>query len=267
MIEPTPHIEYVDHGSGPALVLVHGLGGNLQSWLANIPNLSAHHRVIALDLPGFGRSDPLSAGVTMASYVDATIGLLDRLGVASATFVGNSMGGLLTIEAAARHPNRVDAAVLACSGGIPLTTWRHRLVILPVGRALNRALRHQPVRHSVLRHSTTRRVIASGIIHDPRKVDASRLIPALDGLGASNFGPTLQAALRYDARASAPHVCCPTLILWGRHDRLLPVWMGVRLQELIAGSELVVWDDAGHCPMIEHPERFDALVADFINGR
>jgi pimeloyl-ACP methyl ester carboxylesterase len=135
MIGLTPHIEYVDQGSGPVLLLVHGLGGNLQSWLANIPTLSARHRVIALDLPGFGRSDPLTAGVTMASYADVAIELLDRLGVASATFVGNSMGGLLTIEAAARHPDRVDAAVLACSGGIPLTTWRHRLVILPAQRA------------------------------------------------------------------------------------------------------------------------------------
>jgi len=102
-------------GAGPR----HGLGGNLQSWIANIPTLSARHRVIALDLPGFGRSAPLTEDVTMAGYADATIGLLDRLGVASATFVGNSMGGLLTIEAAARHPDRVDAAVLACSGGIP----------------------------------------------------------------------------------------------------------------------------------------------------
>lgn len=267
MIQPAPHIEYVDHGSGPALVLVHGLGGNLQSWLANIPNLSAHHRVIALDLPGFGGSHPLTENLTMASYADAMIGLLDRLGVASATFVGNSMGGLLTIEAAARHPDRVDAAVLVCSGGIPLTTWRHRLVILPVGRALNRALRHRPVRHTVLRYPATRRAIASGIVDDTRNVDAARLISALDDLGASTFSPTLQAALRYDARVHAPHVRCPTLILWGRRDRLLPLWMGAQLQELIAGSELVVWDDAGHCPMIEHPERFNELIAGFINGR
>jgi pimeloyl-ACP methyl ester carboxylesterase len=267
MIGPTPHIEYVDQGSGPAVVLVHGLGGNLQSWLANIPTLSARHRVIALDLPGFGRSEPMTSGVTMASYADAAVKLLDRLDVASATFVGNSMGGLLTIEAAARHPDRVDAAVLACSGGIPLTTWRHRLVILPVGRALNRTLRHPAFRHSVLRHSATRRAIAAGIIYDTRKVEAARLIPALDGLGTPNFGATLHAALRYDARASAPLVRCPTLILWGRHDRLLPVCMGTQLHELIPGSELVVWDDAGHCPMIEHPERFDSLVASFINGR
>jgi pimeloyl-ACP methyl ester carboxylesterase len=267
MIEPTPHIEYVDRGSGPVLVLLHGLGGNLHSWLANIPTLSAQNRIIALDLPGFGRSDPLACGVTMASYADATIGLLDRLGIERATFVGNSMGGLLTIEAAARHPDRVAAALLVCSGGIPLTTWRHRTVILPVGRALNRALRYRPVRHNVLRHSITRHALASGILYDTSRVDASRLIPALDGLGARNFGPTLRAALRYDARTSAPSVRCPTLILWGRYDRLLPLRMGARLHELIAGSELVVWDDAGHCPMIEHPQRFDALVGDFLNGR
>ena len=260
-------VRYVEEGEGPALLLLHGLGGNWQNWLANIPGLAERHRVIALDLPGFGLSDPLRGQVTMGRFADVAIELLDEVGVADATFVGNSMGGLLTIEAAVRHSARVSAAVLACSGGMPLTGWQHRLVILPLSRALNLALRHRQVRHRVLGHPVTRHIIASAVVRDVRKVDSGLLVSALDGLGAAGFGPALEAGMHYDARARAPHMHCATLVLWGRHDLLLPLWMGERLHELIAGSELVVWDDAGHCPQIEHPERFDALVAEFVAGR
>jgi 2-hydroxy-6-oxonona-2,4-dienedioate hydrolase len=73
----------------------------------------------------------------------------------------------------------------------------------------------------------------------------------------------LRAGLRYDARPRAQQVRCPTLIVWGRHDRLLPVWMGQQLHHLIGHSDFVVWEDTGHCPMVEHPERFNGLLETF----
>src|SRR5690349_15336436 len=112
-------VRYVDSGDGPALVLLHGLGGTWRNWLPNIPALAAHHRVIAPDLPGSGASDRYGGPVTIERYTDTIIELLDALGIEQATFAGNSMGGLLTIETAVRHPDRVSAAVLVASGGIP----------------------------------------------------------------------------------------------------------------------------------------------------
>jgi len=100
----------------------------------------------------------------------------------------------------------------------------------------------------------------------PARSTRPRLIPALDGLGARNFGPTLQAALRYDARTSAPHVRLPDVDPVGAHDRLLPLWMaaGYTSSSRVPNSFL---GRRRPLPMIEHPERFDALVAYFINGR
>ena len=202
-------VVHTDVGSGAPVVLVHGLGGNWQNWLANIPALAAHHRVVALDLPGFGHSSGYAGQVTMARYADTLVELLDQLDIPAATLVGNSLGGLLTIEAAVRHPERVTAAVLVCSGGIPLTTLRHRLVLLPLGLAINQTLRPGPLRRALLAQSLTRHAIAAAIVHDPRAIDRRRLIAALDGLGARGFGPALSAGLRYDAHGRAPDVRCP----------------------------------------------------------
>jgi hypothetical protein len=97
-------IQFVDEGHGPALLLIHGLGGNWQNWQANLDGLARCYRVIAPDLPGFGRSEPYRGDVTMTRYADTIVEFLDVLGIEQITFVGNSMGGLLSIEAAVRPP-------------------------------------------------------------------------------------------------------------------------------------------------------------------
>jgi pimeloyl-ACP methyl ester carboxylesterase len=256
-------VRAVDAGDGPPLVLLHGLGGRWSNWAANIPALAQRHRVIAPDLPGFGRSGPYGGAVTMERYTDTIVELLDLLGVGRATFVGNSMGGLLTIETAVRHPDRVGAAVLVASGGIPLTSRHHRLIAIPQARAANRLLGRPMSRRAVRSSPRMRRLLARQLVHDPAKVPPRLLASALRGLGAPGFPAALDAADLYDARLRAPAVACPTLILWGQEDRLLPVAMGAELERLIPGSRLVVWEDTGHCPMLEDPPRFDALLAEF----
>jgi pimeloyl-ACP methyl ester carboxylesterase len=256
-------VRFVDEGHGPVLLLLHGLGGNWQNWQANIACLARRHRVIALDLPGFGGSEPYRGTASMSRFADTIVELLDTLGVGSAIFVGNSMGGLLSIEAAARHPDRVSATVLACSGGIPLTTLRHRAVLIPGSLMLNTLLRQRSIRRAALAQPLVRHAIAAHIVHEPRRIEAANLVEALNGVGTRGFGTVLRAGRCYDARRRAPYVRCPTLILWGRHDRLLPLWMGQQLHHHIGHSDFVVWEDSGHCPMIEHPDRFNELVEVF----
>jgi pimeloyl-ACP methyl ester carboxylesterase len=257
-------VRFVELGDGPPLVLLHGLGGNWRNWQANLPALAQRHRVIALDLPGFGGSEPYPGAVTVARYVDTVVELLDQLQIPRATFVGNSMGGLLTIETAVRHPDRVNAAILVCSGGIPLTSLRHRLVTIPQARAVNRVLRLRLSRRAVNQSHLVRLLLGGQIFHDPGTIPPDLLAVALNGLGAPGFGPALAAAAGYDARLRAPAVGCPTLQLWGRQDPLLPLAMGEELHRRIPGSRLEVWDETGHCPMLENPARFDELVTTFV---
>ena len=256
-------LRVVDVGSGPVLVLLHGLGGTWRNWQANLSALAEHHRVVAMDLPGFGDSELYPGPVTVTRYVETVVELLDRLGIDHATFVGNSMGGLLTIEMAVRHADRVSAAVLVCSGGIPLTSLQHRLVTIPQARAMNHLMRLRLSRWLVRRSQRVRIFLGARVFHDPRTVPPNLLAAALDGLSAAGFGPAADTAARYDARLSAPAVACPTLVLWGADDPLLPVAMGRQIRRLIPGSELEVWERTGHCPMLEHPARFDERVLSF----
>jgi pimeloyl-ACP methyl ester carboxylesterase len=147
---------------------------------------------------------------------DVAVELLDHLDVEAAAFVGNSMGGALTIEAAVRHPARVSDAMLVCSGGVPLTMARYRMVLAPLLLTLNRALRRPAMRRTLLAHPAIRRLIASGIMNDTRTVDQRHLAAALDGMGAPGVRSAIREAQRYDGLALAAQVRCPTLILWGR---------------------------------------------------
>src|ERR1700722_18192155 len=99
-------------GDGPVMLLVHGLGGAHLNWMAVAPQLAAHHRVYALDLPGFGRSPLAGRRSTIAANVDLLTRAITRLSRGPIVLMGNSMGGLLAIGAAARHPSLVDALVL-----------------------------------------------------------------------------------------------------------------------------------------------------------
>lgn len=257
-------LRVVDIGSGPVLVLLHGLGGTWRNWQANMSALAVHHRVIAVDLPGFGGSELYPGPVTVTRYVDTVVELLDRLGIDEATFVGNSMGGLLTIEMAVRHADRVRSAVLVCSGGIPLTTLQHRLVTIPQARAMNHLMRLRFSRWLVQRSQWVRIFLGARVFHDPGTIPPDLLAAALDGLSAPGFGPAADAAARYDARLSAPAITCPTLVLWGAEDPLLSVAIGREISRLIPGSDLEVWERTGHCPMLEHPARFNERVLSFV---
>ncbi len=251
-------------GTGPPLLLIHGLGGTWRNWEANIRPLAANHRVITLDLPGFGMSAPYVGTVSVHRYVDTIVELLDDLSVDRAVLVGNSLGGLLTIETTARHPERVAAVVLVDSGGIPLTSLKERLWTLPGSHLLNRLLRRDRIRRAVGSSQGLRNIISKQIFHDPSKIPLDLLPGLVQGLGAPGFSAALAAGHTYDARQRAPQITCPAMVLWGREDPLLPVSMGHELHNLIPQSHFEVWERTGHCPMLEDAHRFNALVSAFV---
>src|SRR3954463_16509639 len=101
-------VNYCELGEGPAILFIHGLGASWQSWLEQMPEFSRDHRVVAMDLPGFGFSEMPDEDISIEYYASWTASLLDRLEIDSAAVVGNSMGGFIGAELAIRHPDRVQ---------------------------------------------------------------------------------------------------------------------------------------------------------------
>ncbi len=113
------NVSYMDEGSGPqTLVLVHGLASNGGFWRYNIAELSRHYRVIAVDLPGYGKSDKGVYPYTMSFYADVVSGLLTQLGVGKVTYIGHSMGGQIGIHFSFRHPEQLERLILAAPAGL-----------------------------------------------------------------------------------------------------------------------------------------------------
>lgn len=260
---------YVDigEGEGPPVVFIHGLGGQWQNWLENIPRVARERRVIAPDLPGFGLSeDP--EDVSIPGYGRFVEALCDRLELGEVALVGNSMGGFVAAETAIHFPERAERLVLVSAAGITSHELRHHPgpAVLRVGAAL-------------ATYSTARlRAIAArpGLRHFGLLLVArnpGRLRPDLvyeglmKGTGKRVFPAALRATLDYDFRERLPEIRCPTLIVWGEDDTILPVDDASEFERLIPDSRRVVLRSTGHVPMVERPEAFNRTLLEFLTGQ
>jgi pimeloyl-ACP methyl ester carboxylesterase len=261
-------MHYLDVGHGPAVVFVHGLASEWSVWFRNISALALDHRVIAVDLPGFGGSDGLGGRVEIRHFVDALIQLLDQLEVGRVRMVGHSLGGVIAQQFAARYPARAAALVLVATGGPPRRVQASLLRGLAAGSvvlnrgplpvfvpALRVAMAAQPVRELLLR----------SVVHDPAIV--SREL-AVDMVTAACRSPgtaaALNAALRAVRHQDLRSITCPTLIVGGSRDRLVPVASLNYVAAGIAGARREIMPEVGHHPMFERPEAFNALLRGFL---
>ncbi|MGB0388397.1 MAG: alpha/beta fold hydrolase [Ardenticatenaceae bacterium] len=224
---------YETFGSGPPLVLVHGLGGSGQWWLHNIEPLSWHFTLYVVDLPGFGRSAPTCSLVQLVSYLPAW---LDEVGLERVQIVGHSMGGYLVQHLAATQPERVERLVLMGTLGVPLYAKTHDMVLRFLSELENIPLPFWPT------------MISDGLHAG---------IPALWRL--------TDEICKLDARPLMAQIQVPTLILWGEHDWLLPVEMGIKMAHLIPKASFYVIENAGHNVMIDQPEAVNQHLLDFLS--
>ncbi len=246
-------LHYVDAGSGSVVVLLHGLADDVGVWESVIPALAAKHRVIALDQVGFGRSDKPLLDYRAATFVDFLDGFLNELKIDRASLVGNSLGGWVAADFALAHPERIDRLVLCDAAGyaaVPKTMDP---------RALN-ALR--------LASREDIRYLGPLTFHDKRfyeDVDLAfkQRVTAGDGYTVNQV---LDSILRgedvLDGRVGAIHK--PTLILWGREDRLIPLSLAERFHNEIAGSRLEIIDNCGHMPHVECSDEFNHALMKFF---
>jgi len=262
-------------GASQPIVFVHGLSGSWPNWLEQLPVFGDEHRVIALDLPGFGHS-PMpaeshqpSTGISISGYARLLDRLLDELGIDAAAIVGNSMGGFIGAELAIGFPQRVERLVLVSPAGISTTANPDVARVIPTLRRLERMLAASTTwvaskSDTVARRARLRDALLNVVTRHPSRLPATLAAEQLRGSGKPGFMQALQAVHDYDFRARLPEIACPTLVVWGASDRLIPVRDADVFVELIPNSRKVIFPDTGHMAMLERPAAFNKLLAEFL---
>jgi len=258
-------VRYVRRGRGPVLILLHGLASSIYTWADVIPALARDHDVVAVDLPGFGGSD-IPADLSSSVYPGTVVGLMDRLGISRATLVGNSLGGAVAIVLAARHPERVRRLILIDSAGYNLDPSRRPMLLRFVGSApVAAALDALPVRRWLVRTALRQ------VFHDAARVTPERVEEYLAPLARPGTTEALRSLLAPQSGFGLPglerEVRVPTLIIWGRNDRWIPVADADRFAAAIPGARKVVLEECGHVAQEERPAEVVHLLEEFDPGR
>ncbi|MEA2315157.1 MAG: hypothetical protein QOI03_1849 [Solirubrobacteraceae bacterium] len=251
------------------VVFVHGLSGCWQNWLEQLPAFAAEHRVIALDLPGFGSSPMPAKEISIAGYARLLDRLLDQLGIDAAAVVGNSMGGFVGAELAIAFPERVERLVLVSAAGI--STYGDRRVVraMPALRRAERILAASAAwvaaKSDAVAVRPRLRVAAMNlVVAHPSRLPGALIAEQIRGAGKPGFLQALADLMDYDVRERLSEIACPTLIVWGEKDRLIGVRDADVFAELIPNSRKVLFADTGHMAMLERPPRFNSLLESFL---
>ncbi|MDP2709660.1 MAG: alpha/beta hydrolase [Solirubrobacteraceae bacterium] len=258
----------VELGEGPLMIFIHGLSGCWQNWLEQLPHFARDHRVIAVDLPGFGQSEMPAEPISMSHYADTIDALMTELQIDAARIVGNSMGGFIGAELAIRYPARVERLVLESAAGLSIESirtertqgLRHRaenIVFFNLGWLASRS-------HAVATRPRLRAALLLLVAAHPARLPAALAVEQVKGSGKPGFSDALEAMCRYPLRDRLQQISCPTLIVWGDKDRLVPLKDAAIFERLIPDSRKVVYDDTGHVPMMERPARFNRDVRAFV---
>jgi pimeloyl-ACP methyl ester carboxylesterase len=257
-------------GSGPIVLLIHGMAGSSTTWRYVMPKLAEHFTVVAPDLLGHGASAKPRGDYSLGAFASGLRDLLDALGHDHATVIGQSLGGGIAMQFAYQFPRRCDRLVLVSSGGLgdEVSLLLRALTFPGVEFALPLLCARQL--HDA--GSSLAGWIGRLGVHAPRRLD--EVWASYGSLGdretRAAFVHTLRAVIDpAGQRVSALdrlHLASdvPTLIVWGDQDAIIPVHHAHATHELLPGSQLAIFEGVGHFPHCEQPERFVELVAHFV---
>lgn len=262
-------VNAIELGEGEPVVFVHGLSGSWQNWLEQLPVFARDHRVIAFDLPGFGQSEMPAEPISIPLYGRIVDAVLDELDVSAAAVVGNSMGGFIGAEVAIASPERVERLVLVSAAGLSIE-YRRDEHVLRVLRRLERRLTAQGAwlasrSETIVRRRRLRRALLAVVASHPELLPGPLSAEQLRGSGKPGFVDALDALTSYPIRARLGEIACPTLIVWGDKDHLVPVRDAFEFERLIPNSRKVIYRDTGHVAMLERPLAFNALLEEFLH--
>jgi len=249
-------IHYFDMGSGPVVVLLHGLGSRKDDWLPVLEPMAQKYRLLVPDQIGFGKSDKPLLDYSVQTYVDFLNEFLRQLKIEKASLVGESLGGWIAALYVAEigsgaHMIPVEKLVLVDAAGLKQDT---------------------PVPDLNPSSLAAMRGVMEAVFYDTSWVNEDALRKIFTDKLAVKDGYTVRSFLgnpaigkeRLDDRLGSIKV--PTLVMWGKQDKLLPIAAGERYAAGIAGAKMVSFDKCGHVPPIEKTEEFLAAVTVFLGG-
>lgn len=259
---------YLTAGEGDVVLLIHGLGGFAEYWQPLIDALSPDHRVVALDLPGFGRSEKLRDRLyTYQTFAPFVLSFLDALGVSTAALVGHSLGGGIALQAAIIAPARVTKLVLVSSGGLsPDFSIYLRLLTLPVvGKLMARPSREgarRSCRACVYDPSIVRDEWVANLYEMSSSPGASAVL-----VKTMRDGANLAGGFKRVIRPIVDNlhtITASTLVIWGEEDAIIPYRHATVAIDTIADCRLLALKRCGHMPFVEYPGKVCREVAAFI---
>lgn len=254
------HVEQA--GAGEPVVLLHGFGASTYSWRKVMPALAESHRVVAIDLNGFGYTQrpTTRASYTREAQARLVLGTMDALGIDRAHIVGHSYGGGITLYLASQHPERFRTMVLVDSSAptYPNDRRSRAAAFRPLDSLLARTV--------FLRPAMVRRSLLSAYWDDskvtPELVQAYLDRLAIEGAPYAFYGLTAPAP--QGVTVELEKIAVPALVVWGAHDTLIAPEVGRRAAARLQRSEFVLFDKSGHLPMEEEPEAFLRAVLPFL---
>jgi pimeloyl-ACP methyl ester carboxylesterase len=241
-------VRYQTSGQGPAILLLHGWGGSIESFAPVFNDLQRSYSVSAFDLPGFGQSGLPRIAWGSAEYAQLTVRVMDHLKLDRPHLLGHSFGGQVSLRLAATQAERVEKLVLVGSAGI-----RTRRTL--AGRMKRSA-------------ACLGRWLAAygGQAGEQIRQAIYRRIQSQDYASAGPLRPTLVKVVNEDLRELLPRIQSPTLLVWGEHDQDVPLATAQVMKQLIPRAELVVLENAGHFPYLDQFNRFRLIVGRFLRG-
>jgi pimeloyl-ACP methyl ester carboxylesterase len=257
-------------GEGPPILLIHGITSSSRTWKRVMPRLAETHTVIAPDLLGHGRSAKPQGDYSLGAYASGIRDLLVALEVPRTTVVGHSLGGGVAMQFAYQFPERVGRLVLVSSGGIgrdvnPIL----RAAALP-GAEFVLPLMFSPTLHDA---AVKVRGLISRVGLQPN-ADIEGVSEGFASLTEADARRAFLDTVRSVIDVSGQKVSAadrlylagdvPTMVLWGERDRIIPVSHAHEAHSMMPGSRLEIFEDGGHFPFNDHPERFVAAMRDFM---
>lgn len=254
-------IYYERQGEGPAVLFCHGAGSNAATWWQQLPAFTARHTCVTMDIRCFGRSAAPLEEFSLPLFVEDVLAILDREELQRVTIVGQSLGGMIGLQVALRHPSRV-AAFVACDSSLAID-HPGLLQILQTRQLTHRAasIEQRSLGRWFLEHHPDKAALYAQINH---------FNPSAHSIPPAEWGAAIGSLLQpgnCTPLAALRDVSAPTLLLVGREDPIVPVSAMEEVAQLIPGSEVVVVDDAGHSTYFEQPAAFNRHVLDFIARR